>query len=448
MGLITKEVEVRLSGKNISYYESLGYDIPRKSNGKIDLNKCIIVKVEDLSKFSHVYINADCDGCNKPLRMTYNQYNSRNHNGKTYCHPCASKILNSGKNNPNWNPNLTDEERIIGRHYPEYTEFIKRILARDNYTCQVCGQKHGVIEVHHLDGYDWCIEKRIDDTNGITLCEICHSNFHAHYGMGGNTKKQFEEWYGKTIDDLSIYDGEIYSSKKIFCIEENKIYNGYKDLVEAWNCRKSQIYAVCNHRSKHYSIQKKHILWLDEYKKMTKEDVKQFIESSLKKEMINKTPVICLTTGKIYNSMTEAFADTKVHHGDIHRNCTGKRKSAGKLEDGIKLVWMFYDEYLKKIHNGEHINTTPQYNRKKVICTTTGEIFESPNIACEKYQFKKTSRITDVCTNKKKSAGKLPDGTPLVWMYYEDFLKLPKEEQNMILARNQESSNDGSFIMQ
>lgn len=47
---------------------------------------------------------------------------------------------------------------------------------------------------------------------------------------------------------------------------------------------------------------------------------------------------------------------------------------------------------------------------------------------------------------KYKHCGKLPDGTPLKWMYYEDFLKLPQEEQNEILEKNKDSSNDGSFI--
>ena len=32
MGLITKEVEVKLGGKNIKYYENLGYQIPRYYN--------------------------------------------------------------------------------------------------------------------------------------------------------------------------------------------------------------------------------------------------------------------------------------------------------------------------------------------------------------------------------------------------------------------------------
>ena len=50
------------------------------------------------------------------------------------------------------------------------------------------------------------------------------------------------------------------------------------------------------------------------------------------------------------------------------------------------------------------------------------------------------------CRGKQKTAGKLPDGTPLQWTYYEDFLKLPIEEQNEILSRNKGSSNDGSFL--
>ena len=65
----------------------------------------------------------------------------------------------------------------------------------------------------------------------------------------------------------------------------------------------------------------------------------------------------------------------------------------------------------------------------------------------EKYNIKNPSNISECCRGKKLSAGKLPDGTPLQWIFYDDFLKLPIEEQNKILSRNQESSNDGSFIM-
>ena len=59
----------------------------------------------------------------------------------------------------------------------------------------------------------------------------------------------------------------------------------------------------------------------------------------------------------------------------------------------------------------------------KVICVTTGEIFEKIRIASEKYNIAST-HISAVCKRKRKSAGKHPEtGQKLVWMYLEDYIK-------------------------
>lgn len=39
MGLITKEVEIKTNMRNCKYYENLGYKLPHKPNGKIDMGK-------------------------------------------------------------------------------------------------------------------------------------------------------------------------------------------------------------------------------------------------------------------------------------------------------------------------------------------------------------------------------------------------------------------------
>jgi len=99
-----------------------------------------------------------------------------------------------GDKNPAWNPNLTDEERINGRRYPEYLEWVKNVFERDNYICRVCGQVGGNLIAHHLEGYNSNKELRITLSNGITLCVKCHNNFHHIYSKGNNTEEQWEEF--------------------------------------------------------------------------------------------------------------------------------------------------------------------------------------------------------------------------------------------------------------
>ena len=57
---------------------------------------------------------------------------------------------------------------------------------------------------------------------------------------------------------------------------------------------------------------------------------------------------------------------------------------------------------------------------KKVICITTGEIFNSIKKAGDYYNVAKNT-ISKCCKEKYKSAGKLPDGTKLQWKYVKDY---------------------------
>lgn len=113
-----------------------------------------------------------------------------------------------GKKNPNYNPNLTDEEREKNnkdKRDNEYKFWRRKVYERDLFICQITGEKSkGNIVAHHLDGYDWCEEKRFDISNGITLRSDIHKLFHKIYGYGGNTKEQFEEFKQKyKINKLS-----------------------------------------------------------------------------------------------------------------------------------------------------------------------------------------------------------------------------------------------------
>lgn len=100
-----------------------------------------------------------------------------------------------GEKSPQWNPNLTPEERIHKRKNTQNYKWIKNVYKRDDYTCQCCGyDKDGTLIAHHLNGYHWDVGNRFNVENGITLCEDCHQKFHKIYGYKFNTKEQFEEF--------------------------------------------------------------------------------------------------------------------------------------------------------------------------------------------------------------------------------------------------------------
>ena len=154
--------------------------------------------------------------------MTKYQINTCKHHfcKNKKCHSNWCKEHNKGKSNPNYDLNMSDEERLVRkekrRHIPNYDDFIEKVLKRDDYTCQCCKKRGGDMVVHHLNSYNSDKEHRTDELNGITLCKGCHSELHSIYGYGNNTIEQFREFlynkylqtkdlkYLATLEDIDI----------------------------------------------------------------------------------------------------------------------------------------------------------------------------------------------------------------------------------------------------
>jgi len=137
-----------------------------------------------------------CDYCGKEAKKKKGQSEKYKN---LYCsRQCAGKHAEEtgkfvGENSTSYNPDLTDEDREDRRKKPEHKKWVKEVMKKDNYRCVICGEK-GKIQAHHLDGYNWCKEKRTDVNNGVTLCKKEHLEFHSIYGYGWNTKEQFEKF--------------------------------------------------------------------------------------------------------------------------------------------------------------------------------------------------------------------------------------------------------------
>ena len=109
----------------------------------------------------------------------------------SHCNKCGTE-KRSGKNHYKYNFALTDEDRMArDMQNGEIRKWRDKVYLRDDYVCQVCGQKGCKLNAHHLNSWDYYENERFNVDNGITLCENCHRKFHKEYGYGHNTKKQF-----------------------------------------------------------------------------------------------------------------------------------------------------------------------------------------------------------------------------------------------------------------
>ena len=367
MGLISEYTEVKVNCRNQRYYKELGYKIPDydKKQG------CLItVLINDVPRYSVTKVNCECDNCHKIYQLSYSDYCRRNHDGKIYCCKCAHAVLHSGKNNNKWNPELTDEEREQRRNIPGYTEFTRKVLKRDNYTCQCCGVINGKLEVHHLNGYNWDKDNRFDYSNVITLCKKCHSNFHDKYGKGNNTKQQFEEWINRVIEYQKDYDGELPPAREVICIEDNTIFSSIQEAAKYANTTSAVINKSCmRQNSIKYgqctkTVKGKHYLYLDDFNSMTDKELQNYFKWSNQSKTYNNDKnchpssksVVCINTKTVYKSGRLAGKVMKVSNGGISECCRHKKDHCGISSDGEKLIWMYYSEYKKKYNVSDLIH--------------------------------------------------------------------------------------------
>ena len=130
--------------------------------------------------------------------------------GKKYSNESKEKMRENhydckGINNPRYGINLDKElrdkiSRIKKEKYLEkckkenkepyirkmrpkmFDRWAKQIKKRDNYTCQICHEKGGKLNSHHIKSWKDYPDNRFDLDNGITLCVACHNWTHSIKG--------------------------------------------------------------------------------------------------------------------------------------------------------------------------------------------------------------------------------------------------------------------------
>lgn len=78
-----------------------------------------------------------------------------------------------------------------------YKNWRKAVFERDNYTCQMCGVRGGVLNADHIKCFAHHETLRYDINNGRTLCEPCHKttpNFGYHKAEDCKELDKYDLW--------------------------------------------------------------------------------------------------------------------------------------------------------------------------------------------------------------------------------------------------------------
>lgn len=72
-------------------------------------------------------------------------------------------------------------------------------------------------------------------------------------------------------------------------------------------------------------------------------------EMKQKLKEAKKKSVICITTMEVFEYMKDACEKYSIkNQGNLSQVCNKKRKHCGQLDDGSRLEWMYYREYIEK----------------------------------------------------------------------------------------------------
>lgn len=115
-----------------------------------------------------------CEICGKEFTQKSTEAISTFANRRFCSHECGwiGQTYLSGEDHPLW---TGGKKRRDFRH----EVWAKRVISRDNATCQKCGTTGVELHAHHIKPFIDNEDVRFDIDNGITLCHACHWNIHS-----------------------------------------------------------------------------------------------------------------------------------------------------------------------------------------------------------------------------------------------------------------------------
>lgn len=144
--------------------------------------------------------------------------------------------------------------------------------------------------------------------------------------------------------------------------------------------------------------------------------------------------VVCLNTGEVFDDVHNAASWCGLKSSrSIMDNINGKAGYAGRHPNTNEFLRWGKDLDNKSVSSSN--SSRPKIlHKEKIICITTGQVFNSANEAGVFYNLKSIGHISSCCRGKEMSYGKdNKSGKRLKWMYYADWLKNQSNNSNTTL---------------
>lgn len=113
------------------------------------------------------------------------------------------------------NPNVSGKEYQNGGQ-KDFYNVKSAVLNRDNYTCQICGEKDTRLEVHHIQFRSKGGSNRMD--NLVTLCRDCHKQIHSGGLVFDKKIKSFKHashmniMRSRLVEELRLEFGNVFET--------------------------------------------------------------------------------------------------------------------------------------------------------------------------------------------------------------------------------------------
>lgn len=116
---------------------------------------------------------------------------------------------------------MNKEEYIDSFKNPKWQKKRLHILSRDNFTCQMCGEKETPLHVHHFYYKKNCKPWEYSDNAMVTLCERCHKREHLCEGDSDICYNKIKDFFKKK--GFSMLYLSYIVSKLLFAIKDLNI---------------------------------------------------------------------------------------------------------------------------------------------------------------------------------------------------------------------------------